>query len=351
MTPRKKVLVLTFVSAPIRDEAGLKSSLKGEPDWVSEHDVLKAVRKLGHQGELAVVYDDIQVVRAAVEEHRPDVVFNLCDAFRGDSTNDYKVAAYLDTIGVAYTGCGPKGLLLSKDKGLANSVLRHHRVRVPDSVVCPPGRKIRRPARLRFPIIVKTLYEEGSVGISQASIVHDDEHFQERVAFIHANFRQPAIADQYVDGRELYAALLGNGRTTIFPLRELFFEGLPSTEARIASYKVKWDEQYRIRWQIRNGPAAAIDPPVLRRIHSMCRRAARALQIDGYARLDLRLNEAGQPYLIEANPNPFLAVQEDFARSAHAAGVGFDRLVDRIIRLGEQRHLAVHGGKAASPPG
>ncbi len=236
--------------------------------------------------------------------------------------------------GLPFTGCGPTGLTLCKHKGISKKVLSYHRIHTPDFVTIARGKRIARPRRLKFPILVKPLKEEASYGISQASFVEADEQFKERVQFIHEKYDNDAIAEEYIEGRELYVSILGNDRLQVFPIRELVFKEVPPDEPKIATYKAKWDEEYRKRWGLQNRFAEGIDPAVAARIEQICKRIYRLLTIDGYARLDLRLTSNNEVYFIEANPNPILAEDEDFAQAALKASLPYPQLIDRIVRLG-----------------
>ncbi|MEY2527073.1 MAG: D-alanine-D-alanine ligase, partial [Verrucomicrobiota bacterium] len=201
----------------------------------------------------------------------------------------------------------------------------------------PRGQRIARLKRPKFPILVKPVKDEASYGISQASFVESDEQFRERVAFIHEKHDSDVIAEEYIEGRELYVSLMGNVRLTVFPIRELVFREVPPDEPRIATYRAKWDEDYRKRWGLKNQSAERLDPALLAQIEQTCKRIYRLLTIDGYARIDLRLTAANELYFIEANPNPHLADDEDFAQSAQKAGLKYPQLIDAIIRLGMKR--------------
>jgi D-alanine-D-alanine ligase len=181
---------------------------------------------------------------------------------------------------------------------------------------------------------VKPVKEEASLGIAQASFVENDEQFRERVAFIHERLDGDVIAEEYIAGRELYVSLMGNLRLKVFPIRELVFREVPPDEPRIATYRAKWDEEYRKRWGLENQFAAGLEPALVRQIEQTCKRIYRLLTIDGYARIDLRLTASNQIYFIEANPNPILAADEDFALSAGKAGLAYPQLIDCIIRRG-----------------
>jgi D-alanine-D-alanine ligase len=233
-----------------------------------------------------------------------------------------------------FTGCGSTGLTLCKHKGISKKILHYHGIHVPHFVVIPRSQRIARPKQLRFPILVKPVKEEASYGISQASFVDTDEQFRERVAFIHEKYDSDAIAEEYIEGRELYVSLMGNVRLTVLPIRELVFREVPPNEPKIATFKAKWDEEYRKRWGLENRFAEDLDPQLVSHIEETCKRVYRLLTIDGYARIDLRLTEANEVYFIEANPNPVLANDEDFALSAGKAGLPYPQLIDRIVRQG-----------------
>ena len=262
------------------------------------------------------------------------MLFNLADEFKNNRGFDQNIVSFLEMQGVPFTGCGATGLTLCKHKGISKKILSYHRIHVPNFVVIPRGQRIARPKQLKFPILVKPVKEEASYGISQASFVENDEQFRERVAFIHEKYDSDVIAEEYIEGRELYVSLMGNLRLTVFPIRELIFREVPPNEPKIATYRAKWDEEYRKRWGLKNQFAEGLEPALVAHIEQTCKRIYRLLTIDGYARIDLRLTAANEVYFIEANPNPILAADEDFALSAGKAGLPYPQLIDRIIRHG-----------------
>jgi D-alanine-D-alanine ligase len=233
-----------------------------------------------------------------------------------------------------FTGCGSTGLTLCKHKGISKKILGYHRIHVPNFVVIPRGQRVARPKQLKFPIVVKPVKDEASYGISRASFVETEEQFRERVAFIHEKHDADVIAEEYIAGRELYVGLMGNVRLTVFPIRELVFGEVPPNEPKIATYRAKWDEEYRKRWGLQNQFAEGLDQALVAHIERTCKRIYSLLTIDGYARIDLRLTAANEVYFIEANPNPILAEDEDFALSAGKAGLSYPQLIDRIVRHG-----------------
>jgi D-alanine-D-alanine ligase len=326
-----KVLALFDAVAPTTLDQDLSAELKTE-DWKTESNVLGALGELGHTTEHLAIFDDLDLLRQKLQSFEPDVIFNLADQFKNNRAFDQAIVSFLEMHGVPFTGCGSTGLTLCKHKGISKKILSYHRIHTPAFVIIGRGKRIARPARLRFPILIKPLKEEASLGISQASFVANDEQFKERVQFIHEKFATDVIAEEYIEGRELYVSLLGNHRLQEFPIRELVFREVPPDEPKIATYKAKWDEEYRKRWGLQNQFAEGLDPLVVRNIQQLCKRIYRLLTLDGYARLDLRLTAANEVYFIEANPNPILAADEDFAQSAAQSGLAYPQLIERILR-------------------
>jgi D-alanine-D-alanine ligase len=256
------------------------------------------------------------------------------EQFNNNPAFDQNIVSFFEMQGLPFTGCGSTGMTLCKHKGTSKKILHYHRIGVPNFVVIPRGQRVARPKQLKFPALIKPVKEEASYGISQASFVENDDQFKERVAFIHDKYQSAAIAEEYIDGRELYVSVMGNVRLTVFPFREMIFREVPPNEPKIATFKAKWDEDYRKRWGLKNQFANGLDAALVSQIEETCKRIYRLLTIDGYARIDLRLTAANELYFIEANPNPHLAEDEDFAMSAGKAGLKYPELIDRIVRQG-----------------
>ena len=333
MKKKLKVLVLFDGISPTKIDQDLSKEMKTE-DWKTEANVMGALGTLGYTAEHLAIFDDLDLVRQKLENFAPDVLFNLVEQFKNNPGFDQNIVSLLEMQGVPFTGCGATGLTLCKHKGISKKILSYHRIHVPNFIVISRGQRIARPKQLKFPILVKPVKEEASYGISQASFVETDEEFRERVAFIHEKHDADVIAEEYIAGRELYVSLLGNLRLSVFPIRELIFREVPPDEPKIATYRAKWDEEYRKRWGLQNRFANGLDPALVAHIEQTCKRIYRLLTIDGYARIDLRLTATNEIYFIEANPNPHLAADEDFALSAEKAGLPYPQLIDRIIRHG-----------------
>jgi D-alanine-D-alanine ligase len=331
---RKKLKVLVLMHddlVPPDDIKGL--SEKQVADFRTEWDVIKGLEELGHEVHRLGVGSDLGPIRRAFSELEPDIAFNLLVHFHGVAVYDQHVVSYLELLRKRYTGCNPTGLLLARDKAISKQLLAFHRIRVPRFAVFPVGRKARRPAKLKYPLVVKSLYEEASLGISQASLVTSDEKLAERVAFMHETFGVDVIAEEYIEGRELYVGVVGNRRLHAFPVWEMMLDQLPENAPRIATRKVKWDLAYQKKYHI-DTAAAELPTGTAEQINKMCTSIYRVLKMSGYARIDLRLAADGKVYVLEANPNPDLQRAEDFAQSALAAGVEYPVLVQRIVNLG-----------------
>ncbi len=302
--------------------------------WRTEYDVISTLTAMGHDVQALAVHDDLGEIRRLATEWKPHIAFNLLEGFDDVVIFDQNVVSHLELLKLAYTGCNPRGLLLSRDKSLSKKLLAYHRIAVPEFDVFRIGRPVRRPKRLQFPLIVKSLTQEASIGISQASVVDNDEKLKERVAFIHDSIGTAAIAEQYIEGRELYVGILGNQSLQALPVWELFFTNMPEGAKRIATDRVKWSVKYQKKYGIDSGPARELPEEKCNEIQHLCKRAYRALELSGYARVDLRLDDAGNVWVLEANPNPQIAKGEDFAASAEKVGIGYETVLQRIINLG-----------------
>ena len=311
---------------------------KDPPDTpITEYHVCEALRLLGyHVAVLGANRDIASVVRSLVALD-PDLVFNLTEQFCGDRQLDKNIVAMLELLDLPYTGAGSAGLLLARDKRLCKDILRLHRIRVPRFVSLPLGRSVRVPANLPYPMVVKPALEDSSEGIANASLVYDAEALRSRAAFIHERWKQPAIAEEYIDGRELYVSVLGNKRLTVLPPRECFFNAESNDGPVMLTYRCKWDDEYRQKWQISFG-FADLDPSVLKNIERVCKRAYRALQLQDYGRIDLRLTHDNQMVILEANPNPDIAYGEEVAEAADRAGIDYETLIDKIVHMALKRY-------------
>jgi D-alanine-D-alanine ligase len=300
-------------------------------EWKTEYHVVQALRALGHEARCLGIGTDLGAIRTGIEEFRPDVVFNLLEDFKDIPTYDQNVVAYLELLDVPYTGCNSRGLMLARDKAITKKILSFHRIPVPEFHVFRMGTAVVRPKRLAFPLIVKSLTKEGSAGISKLSIVDSDQKLKERVALVHKRQHTDAIVERYVDGRELYVGVIGTRRLQVLPIWEMVFE--KPDAPRIATERVKWDPAYQKKHGIDTNEAKGLSDSTVTQIQNICRRVYRTLELSGYARIDLRLDAEGKLYVLEANPNPQIADDEDFADAAKHTGMTYRALIQRLVNL------------------
>jgi len=330
---RYRILLMTHEQLVPPDE--IDGLSEAEIDrFRTEYNVYSTLYNLAHHVHVIGIGDQLTDLRSKIRDWKPHVVFNLLEEFSGIAMYDHHVVAFLELLRQRYTGCNPRGLMLSRDKVLTKQILAWHRVATPAFHLFPFGRRFVEPRKLKFPLFVKSATEDASIGISQASIVEDMDSLRERVTFIHDQVQSDALVEEYIDGRELYVGVLGNTRVTTLPVWEINFGTLSNAQAGIATRKVKWDRKYQQKHGISTGPAGDFDEGQLDRLARLSKRIYRALHISGYARLDFRMREDGKVFLLEANANPDLTYGEDFSAAAASAGIDYDSLIMRIVNLG-----------------
>ncbi len=302
--------------------------------WKTEFDVASTLEDIGHDVRKLGVKDDLGLIRQAIDDFQPHIAFNLMEAFHEVGVFDMNVVSYLELLRLPYTGCNPRGMVLSRDKALSKKLMAYHRIRVPEFTVFKRGLAIKRPRKLKFPVIVKSLTQEASIGISQASVVEDDSKLRERVQFVHESIGTDAIAERFIDGRELYVGVAGNERLQVFPIWEINLSKLPDGAHRIATDRVKWNVEYQKKHKIETNAATDLSEILSEQIQRVSKRVYRALEMSGYARMDFRLDAHGDFFVMEANANPQLAFGEDFAESAERAGISYEDLLQRILNFG-----------------
>jgi D-alanine-D-alanine ligase len=330
----KKLRVLALMHEDLVPPETLNGHSEKEiQEWKTEFDVVSNLKKMGHEVRSLGVLTDLGKIREAIEEFKPHVAFNLLEEFDGYPHFDQHVVSFLELMKQKYTGCNPRGLTLARDKALTNKLLAYHRIRVPRFAVFPPNRKVEPSRRLIYPLIVKSVSDEGSVGISQASVVRDDEKLKERVEFIHRQNLTSAIVEEFIEGREIYVGVIGNQKLQAYTPWELVIKNLPNGASAIATGKVKWDLEYQKKIGLETVPAR-LEPRAKNEFERLSKRIYRTLGLSGYARIDYRLTEGGRIYALEVNPNPQIAHNEDFADSAEHCSVEYKALLQKIMTLG-----------------
>ncbi len=331
----KPLRVIALMHADLVPPDSLEGcSEKQIQEWKCEFDVTQTLKEMGHRVEKVGVIDDLGAIRNAISQVDPDITFNLLEEFHQVSVYDYHVASYLELIKQPYTGCNPRGLLLARDKALSKQIMLYHRIATPRFLVIPRGKKFHIPKRLDYPLLVKSTTEDASFGLSRSSVVHDESSLREQVTHCHGKIGTDALVEEYIEGREFYVGVLGNDRLRVLPVWELSFKKLPQGVPNIATAQVKWDYKYQEKVGVETGRPSDLSSTTDSAIQRICKRVFRALCLSGYARIDLRMKENGEIFVLEANPNPNLSFGEDFAESAAAIGMKYEQVLNQIVKLG-----------------
>jgi len=325
-----KIAVIFDSPHPEWEDAAFKREVDEKVEE-AEYDVARALMAGGHDVLMIGIGDDVAPLLTKLAEFQPKLVFNGCEGFRKNARHEYAIAALLDMYGYRYTGSSPTALLVARNKSLTKKVLAFHGIRVPAFAEFHDGDELVRPSELRFPLIVKPLLEDASIGIAQASVVEDDASLKQRVEFIHTKYHQAAIVEELVEGREVYVGLIGNSELEVLPLTEMTFGEPETAEHRIATYKAKWDEDYRKKKKIKNVFAKGVSEDLTRRIGEICSTAFHALWLQDYGRVDVRLAHDDEVYVLEVNPNPFIADEHELAEAAAKSGLKYNAFIQRIV--------------------
>jgi D-alanine-D-alanine ligase len=308
-----------------------------EPE--QEYQVADALRQRGHEVRLVGVEDDPSHLIDELRENPVDLAFNVTESFHGIDRLDYLVPALLEAQEHIYTGAPPLALQLTRNKALTKKILAHHGILVPRFATYRPGEEVPDEPALTFPLIVKPLQLDASIGIAHASVVRDVEGMRERVTFVHERLGGAAIVEEFVEGRELYIGILGNDdKLEILPATELVFDKEKSPpEERIATRAAKWDESYRERRGIKSVLARRLSRSAQEQIQEAAVTAFRTLWLRDYARLDIRLDAEDRVWVLEANANPYLSWGHEFAKAAEKIGIEYPELVERIAKEALER--------------
>ena len=306
---------------------------KEKPD---REEIFQALTKLGYEPTYMVLDGRIQSL-AAVGRTNGDLIFNLTESYAGDDTKDMNIAAYLDLLGCEYTGAGPHALYLAQDKALAKKIFAFHGIRTPYFATSYRG-KLDHSHDISFPLIVKPTSEDGSIGIDASSVVGSVKELMEKIHYIHEEFDAPALIEEYIEGREIYAAILGNENPEALPMVELDLSKLPEGTPRIAGKEVKWETETEAYKVTKSAPVENLDEEMVKKLSDTAIAAYQALKLRDYGRIDMRLTEKGDVYVIEANPNPWLSTGAEFVMAARKAGKTYNQLVGEIVDLARARY-------------
>lgn len=301
-------------------------------EWKVEYDVISALKKLRHNIKPVEMYGELTPLRETIEEYKPHIAFNLIEEFPDYPLFDQHVISYLEMKKVPYTGCNPRGLMLAKDKALSKKILFYHDIKTPKFRVYHLKKKIVEDDELNYPLFVKSVSDDGSIGISKSSLVKNFKQLKKRVEFIHERTGTAAIAEEFIEGREIYVGVMGNDYPVSFTPWELLIQN-GNGESVIATSRLKWNLKYQKASGVET-KAAKLSAELKNEFHKTALSIYKTLMFSGYARLDFRLTEDDTIYLIEANANPHIASDEDFARSAKHDKISYPELIQKIINYG-----------------
>jgi D-alanine-D-alanine ligase len=312
---------------------------KKKREKADREEIFEALGKLGHEPFYQVL-DGAEKTLVALAKWDADLVFNLTESYAGDDTKDMNIAAYLELLDCQYTGAGPHAMYLAQDKALAKKIFAFHGIKTPFFATSYRG-KLDHSHDISFPLIVKPTSEDGSIGIDQGSFVESVKELMERIHYIQEEFDSPALIEEYIEGREIYAAILGNENPEVLPMVELDLSKLPKGTPRIAGKEVKWETETEAYKVTKSAPAEDLDEAVTKRLSETALSAYQALKLRDYGRIDMRLSKKGEVFVIEANPNPWLASTAEFAMAAKKAGRNYTELIAEIVDLARSRYANV----------
>jgi D-alanine-D-alanine ligase len=317
-------------------KSGAKSGKRATKKKLNEREeIFDALTKLGYEPSYHILDGRNQSLHA-LAKCGADLIFNLTESYAGDDTMDKNIAAYLEMLHIPYTGGGPQALYLAQDKSLAKKIFDFHKIKTPDFATSYKGRTDH-SHDIEFPLIVKPVAEDGSIGIDNGSVVDSVKELMERIHYIHEEFDSPALIEEYIEGREIYAAILGNDDPEMFPLIELDLSKLPKGTPKIAGQDVKFFRETEAYKVTKSAPVDDLDEETTQRLQDVALSAYRALKLRDYGRIDMRLNKKGEVYVIEANPNPWLASGAEFSMAAKKAGYSYMEMIDKIAKLAYAR--------------
>ena len=317
-----------------------KDAVDGEDDPVLGQ-IEKALASGGHESRRVMVDASVEPLVRDLIRDRPDLVINMAEAFAGKSALESNIAGLLNLLDLRYTGSSPAGLLVAGDKTLSKKVLRFHSIKTPEFATVYRG-MVDWAGDVQFPLIVKPPQEDASLGITQKSIVHDVRELLEKIAEIQGEYQSPALAEQFIEGREYYVGVLGNQNARALPVIELDFSKYPADRPRIASWEAKWGDEGDGKGAEFEGTESVFPEDLPDELRDRMQKAAvdafHALRLRDYARIDMRVTDTGDIYIIEVNPNCYLEAKSEFARAAERDGIPFDALIGQIVELASARY-------------
>lgn len=302
--------------------------------------VARALRKSGHKTSILAVHADVKKLVNGLARRKPDLVFNLMETFGTTELGAVGVVGLLELLEVRYTGGGPGEFYIREDKSLSKKLLAFEKVQFPDfAVFSRDSGQFETGGNLRMPFFVKPLRMDASIGIDAGSLVRTTTELMERVLLIHKEVKDAALVEEYIEGREFYVGVLGNHDPLVFPPIEMDFSGLPEGAPRILDAKAKWDED-SAEYKGTKSVLADLPDELRARLQKAALEAYRALRVRDYGRIDLRLSETGEIFVIEVNASCYLEEASEFARAGAAAGLDYPNLINKIVEEATKRYEA-----------
>ncbi|MBI1740770.1 MAG: ATP-grasp domain-containing protein [Acidobacteriales bacterium] len=333
--------------APSAPKARKKNKKTKKVEKTDREEIFEALQRLGHEPSYFEL-DGRPTSLHSLSRCDADLIFNLTESFDGDDTKEMNVVAYVDLLGLRYTGAGPHSILLAQDKAIAKKIFAFHGIKTPFFATAYRGR-IEHAHDISFPLIVKPAWEDGSIGIDAGSVVKNIKEMMERVQYIQDEFDSPALIEEYIEGREIYAGILGSYETAqVLPLVELDLSRLPEGTPKIASYDVKFEKNTEVYKLTKSQVAEDLNEETVKQLSDTALAAYRALKLRDYGRIDMRLAPNGDVYVIEANPNPWLASRQEFAMAGRASGRSYTELIGEIVELAMSRYPSAGLANAAA---
>src|ERR1700751_100445 len=322
------------VPAP-RKHKGQKARKK-KPIKQDREEIFEALEKLGHEPSYYVLDGRPQSL-VGLAKCGADLIFNLTESYAGDDTKEMQVTAFLDLLDIPYTGAGPHAHILAQDKSTAKKMFAFYEIQSPYFAIAYRG-TIDHAHDISFPLIVKPTSEDGSIGIDAAAVVTSVKELMERISYIQSEFNSPALIEEYIEGREIYAAILGSYENPrALPLVELDLSKLPEGVPRIASQYVKFFRDTDAYKLTKSAIAEGLDEETASRLTEIAIKAYRAVKRRDYGRIDMRVTRKGEVYVIEANPNPWLSSGQEFAMAAKKSGLSYTQMIGEIVDLAMAR--------------
>jgi len=321
LKPKAKILILFYQEYP--------KKMPTHDEVVDQ--IKKTLLDLGYGVVLLPINQSIERIINGVKEEKPDLIFNLCETFRNDDKFDFNITALLEMMRVPFTGSRSGSLFLSNDKYISKKIFDFHRIPYPDFFFVPMGGEVVIPKNLSFPLFVKPVHEDTSIGVDESSKVQDEESLKKKVKEIHEIIKDDALVEEYIEGREFFVSIVGNEFLKPLEIVELDFSRLPQGKPKIYTYKAKIEtdsEEYKM---IDIKVSQDLTPELKGKIQEIAIRVYEVLGASDYARMDIRMNAEGKLYVLEANLNPYLAQNSEIAIAAEASGLSYEHLIGGLV--------------------